>query len=97
MASKNHIGNCTYQEPLSTNHSNSNGFAHTNHDANGGHAAQNGHSHAATNGHSNGFHHFSDEECSVATPEMCSYCFDVLESELNNYGSPAKPNFTNDA
>lgn len=46
------------------------------------------------NGHSNGHNVQND---SVAVPEMCSYCFDVLECELNNYAPPPMPSFTNDA
>ena len=33
----------------------------------------------------------------VAVPEMCYFCFEVLESELNNMDGPGTPPFTNDA
>lgn len=59
--------------------------AHTN-----GHSKTNGH---LTNGHSNG--HLYTEQ--VAVPEMCFYCFEVLNAELNNAEPPATPLFTNDA
>ena len=29
--------------------------------------------------------------------EMCYFCFDVLNSHLNNCDAPKTPNFTNDA
>lgn len=50
---------------------------------------------AATNGHGGGAggHHHHNK---VANPEMCAYCFDVLNAELNNVGEPRRPNFTND-
>jgi len=58
-----------------------------------GHLKTNGHtSNGHGHGHTNG--HISDQ---VAVPEMCFYCFDVLNAELNNLESPATPSFTNNA
>lgn len=76
------------------NHQNHNGhnmYANSNgHSATNGHSLTNGHS--STNGHSNGY-----GEHELATPDMCAYCFEVLDCELNNYGAPSEPNFPNDA
>lgn len=77
------------------NHQMHNG--HNNYANSNGHSATNGHSsttngHSSTNGHSNGY-----QEHELATPDMCAYCFEVLDCELNNYGAPSEPNFTNDA
>ncbi|XP_037938801.1 uncharacterized protein CG5902 [Teleopsis dalmanni] len=33
----------------------------------------------------------------VAVPDMCLFCFEVLDSELNNLDGPGVPQFTNDA
>ncbi|KAJ6637088.1 hypothetical protein Bhyg_09814 [Pseudolycoriella hygida] len=54
---------------------------------------------SATNGHSssNGFCNGSEAVDMVAVPEMCFYCFHVLDAELNNLDVPNEPNFTNDA
>uniref|UniRef100_A0A1B0DAZ7 Uncharacterized protein n=1 Tax=Phlebotomus papatasi TaxID=29031 RepID=A0A1B0DAZ7_PHLPP len=52
---------------------------------------QNGHS--MTNGHSNGDALME----SIASPDMCFFCFEVLYCELNNIDGPAEPQFTNEA
>lgn len=54
-----------------------------------GHSKSNGH---ISNGHANG--QANDQ---VAVPEMCVYCFNVLNAELNNLEQPATPSFTNNA
>lgn len=33
----------------------------------------------------------------VAVPDMCLFCFEVLDCELNNMEGPGTPPFTNDA
>lgn len=33
----------------------------------------------------------------VAVPDMCLFCFEVLDCELNNIEGPGTPPFTNDA
>lgn len=43
-------------------------------------------------GHSNG----SVVQHKVAIPDMCVFCFDVLNNELNNMDDPRRPHFTND-
>lgn len=47
----------------------------------------------------NGIAYYNEHNNSgkVITAEMCVYCFEVLENELNHRGSPLKPNFTNEA
>lgn len=113
MASNNkqHISSNNY--PQHNGHANSssalaNGHGHTNGPHNGltnGHGHHgvglaNGHSHHtngfASNGHSNGYNTNDTPEL-VAIPEMCSYCFDVLDCELNNIRRPVEPTFTNDS
>lgn len=34
---------------------------------------------------------------SVAVPDMCLFCFEVLDCELNNMEGPGTPPFTNEA
>ena len=46
------------------------------------------------NGHAN---HNGAHSNQVITPEMCMYCFEVLDRELNHQGSPGRPSFTNEA
>lgn len=45
-----------------------------------------------TNGLTNGY-----GKDSVAIPDMCLFCFEVLDCELNNMDGPGSPPFTNDA
>lgn len=46
----------------------------------------------------NGYaHHNGAHSNQVITPEMCVYCFEVLDRELNHQGSPGRPSFTNEA
>jgi hypothetical protein len=60
----------------------------------------NGHSHS--NGHAmsvpyhlkNGM---TSQRLTIAHPEMCFFCFDVLYSNLNNVDPPKPPSFTNDS
>lgn len=33
----------------------------------------------------------------MTVPEMCMYCFDVLDSELNDYSSPLLPSFPDES
>lgn len=33
----------------------------------------------------------------IAVPDMCIFCFEVLDCELNNLEGPCAPKFTNDA
>ncbi|XP_055682769.1 uncharacterized protein CG5902 [Lutzomyia longipalpis] len=53
---------------------------------------QNGHG-GMTNGHTNGESLME----SIASPDMCFFCFEVLYCELNNIEGPADPQFTNEA
>ena len=38
----------------------------------------------------------SSTAMSVATPDMCFYCFDVLHAQLHGLEQPRRPTFTND-
>lgn len=68
-------------------HATSNGHSKTNGHVGNGHVG-NGH---LANGYTNGYAE------QVAVPEMCFYCFDVLNAELNNTDVSTSPSFTNDA
>lgn len=71
-------------------HKNHNGYTN-------GHGLSNGHSSSTHNNsgqHVKGFNSVPNDI--FATPEMCMYCFDVLEDELNNFPSPSSPNFSNE-
>lgn len=51
--------------------------------------------HQPQRGFSNGHGHGGMK--SVAVPDMCLFCFEVLDCELNNVDGPAMPMFSNDA
>lgn len=69
-----------------------NNRSHPKHSTTNGYAATNGHS--SSNGFCNGSVDAVDQ---IAVPEMCFYCFEVLDAELHNLDVPNEPNFTNDA
>ncbi|XP_037028006.1 uncharacterized protein CG5902-like [Bradysia coprophila] len=74
-----------------------NNRSHPKHSTTNGYGATNGHS--SMNGHSssNGFGNGTDAIDQIAVPEMCFYCFEVLDAELRNVNVPNQPNFTNDS
>lgn len=59
-----------------------------------GNQQQSNHTNGYSNGHHNGYHNNHHVE-QVAIPEMCFFCFDVLEKELYNSDRHSEPNFTN--
>lgn len=70
-----------------------NNRSHPKHSTTNGYSATNGHSSSNGNGFCNG----SDAVEQIAVPEMCFYCFEVLDAELHNLDVPNEPIFTNDA
>lgn len=98
-----HNGHANSSSALATNgHGHTNGHnglanGHGHHGVGLANGHSNGHTNGfASNGHSNGYN-TNDRPELVAIPEMCSYCFDVLDCELNNHGRPVEPSFTNDS
>lgn len=64
-------------------------------DMNGQVCCQNGSSHLnGMSSTSNG--HIGNGIVTIASPEMCFYCFDVIYAILHNLDSPPSPDFTND-
>lgn len=68
-----------------------------NYPTNGHSNATNGHSNGHSNDHSNGTNGYHQTE-QVVCPEMCFFCFDVLQKELDQSNERhIEPNFSNDA
>lgn len=59
-----------------------------------GHGEQNGSASGGSNGVATNGHAAKYAEALVAVPEMCSYCFDVLDGELGGKGVKRPPCFT---
>lgn len=73
-----------------------NGTSSSSSSANG-HADTNGAASGSGNGVTANGHGTRYAEALVAVPEMCSYCFDVLDSELGGKGVKRQPCFTDAA
>lgn len=83
-AKKQKMNNCSH------NHNGLSGGSSTQQPFQNGYSGQNGHAH-------NGNGEMSVQNDLVAVPDMCFFCFEVLQCELNNRAGPRDPTFTNDA